>query len=66
MGLLEKMMKTYGGDRRPREKTAVVQKKRLASLVKTAKEKSPFYRELYAGIGDGFRCRIFRPSASPS
>ena len=65
LGLLEKMMKTYGGDRRPREKTAAVQKKRLASLVKTAKEKSPFYRELYAGIGDGFSLSDLPPVSKP-
>ena len=65
MGLLEKMIRTYGGDRRPREKTAAVQKKRLASLVKYAGENSPFYRELYAGIGEDFSLTDLPPVSKP-
>ncbi len=54
MGLLEKMIKTYRGDRWSGEKRAAVQRKRLVSLVKYARENSPFYRERYAGIGADF------------
>ncbi|MBR5680781.1 MAG: phenylacetate--CoA ligase family protein, partial [Clostridia bacterium] len=65
MGLLGKMIKTYRGDRRPREKIAAVQKKRLLSLVRTAKEHSPFYRKLYAGIGDDFSLADLPPVSKP-
>ena len=65
LGLIGKMIKTYGGDRRPREKIAAVQKKRLASLVKFARENSPFYRDLYAGIGDDFSLADLPPVSKP-
>ncbi|MCR5249726.1 MAG: AMP-binding protein [Lachnospiraceae bacterium] len=54
MGLLDKMMKTRGGDRWPREKIEAVQRKRLNELVGFARKKSPFYRRLYAGIPETF------------
>ncbi len=44
MGLFEKMIKPRRGDRLSRAGIAAVQKKRLEALVKTAKEKSPYYR----------------------
>ena len=65
MGLLVKMIKTCGGYRWPREKIAAVQKKRLNALVKTAKENSPFYRELYAGIGEDFSLEDLPPVSKP-
>ena len=54
MGLINEMIKTRRGERLSRDRIAAVQKNRLEALVRIAKEKSPFYRKLYAGIGDGF------------
>ncbi|MBO4338033.1 MAG: phenylacetate--CoA ligase family protein [Lachnospiraceae bacterium] len=65
MGLIDKMIKTRGAEHWPREKIAAVQKKRLVSLVKTAREKSPFYRDLYAGIGDDLSLTDLRPVSKP-
>ncbi len=52
MSLIEKMLKTRGGDRWSRDKIERVQKTRLDALVKFARERSSFYRERYAEIGD--------------
>ena len=65
MGLLDKMIKTCRGDRWPREKIEAVQRKRLAALVKFAKENSPFYRDLYAGIGEDFSLEDLPPVSKP-
>ena len=65
MGLLDKMIKTYRGDRRPREKIAAVQRKRLGSLVRFARERSPVYQKLYADIGDGFSLTDLPPVSKP-
>ena len=65
MGLLDKMIKTYGGDQWSREKIAAVQRKRLLALVKYAREKSPFYRNLYAGIGEDFSLTDLPPVSKP-
>jgi hypothetical protein len=65
MGLLDKMIKTHGGDRRSREKIAAVQRKRLLSLVKYARDNSPFYRNLYAGIGYDFSLTDLPPVNKP-
>ena len=65
MGLLDKMLKTHKGDRWSREKIASVQKRRLLSLVRFAKERSLFYRELYADIGDEFSLADLKPVSKP-
>ena len=65
MGLLDKMIRTYGGDRRPRDRIAAVQDMRLKALVRTAKEKSPFYQKLYAGIGEDFHLADLPPVSKP-
>lgn len=65
MGLLEKMIKTHKGDRWSREKIAEVQKKRLNALVKMAKEKSPFYKRLYADVGEDFSLSDLPPVSKP-
>ena len=65
MGLPDKMMKTFRGDRLPRDRIAAVQRKRLESLVRYAKEKSPFYRELYADTGDDFHLTDLPPVSKP-
>ena len=65
MSLLGTMIKTSPGDRWPREKIAAVQRKRLRSLVKHARENCPFYRELYAGIGEDFSLEDLPPVSKP-
>ena len=65
MGLLGKMIKTHKGDRWSREKIAEVQKKRLNALVKMAKEKSPFYKKLYADVGEDFSLSDLPPVSKP-
>jgi len=54
MSLIEMMLKTYNGDHWSREKISATQKKRLDALVKYARERSPFYKELYADLGDDY------------
>lgn len=65
MGLFDKMLKTYNGDHWSRKKIDATQKKRLKALVKFAKEKSPFYRELYEDIGDDFSLTDIPPVSKP-
>ena len=65
MSLFDTMIKTYGGDLWSRDKIAAVQRRRLVSLVKTARERSPFYQELYSGIGDGFDLADLPPVTKP-
>ncbi|MBP5450968.1 MAG: phenylacetate--CoA ligase family protein [Treponema sp.] len=65
MGLLGKMIKTHKGDRWSREKIAEVQKKRLNALVKMVKEKSPFYKKLYADVGEDFSLSDLPPVSKP-
>lgn len=65
MGLIDKMLITRNGDHLSREKIEAVQKKRLRALVKFARERSPFYRELYAGIGDDPALTDLPPVSKP-
>ena len=65
MGLLDKMIKTHNGDRMSRDRIAELQKKRLRALVTVAREKSPFYRKLYADIGDDFSLSDLPPVSKP-
>ena len=59
------MLITRNGDHLSREKIEAVQKKRLRALVKFARERSPFYRELYAGIGDDPALTDLPPVSKP-
>ncbi len=65
MSLLGKMLVTRKGNRLSREKIEKIQKKRLKKLVKTAKEKSPFYKKLYANIGEDFTLKNLPPVSKP-
>ena len=55
MGLLRRMMQTYRGGKASGEKLAALQQRRLEKLVLFARQNSPFYAELYAGVGESFR-----------
>jgi phenylacetate-coenzyme A ligase PaaK-like adenylate-forming protein len=65
MGLFYKMLKTYKKDQLSRDRLAALQQKRLKSLVKFAKENSPFYQKLYAEIGDAFSLSDLAPVSKP-
>ena len=54
MSLLIKMVQTYRADQRPREKNLLIQKRRLKKLVKYARNRSPFYRNLYKDLKKDF------------
>ena len=65
MSLFGKMIKTHKAGKWSREKIASVQKKRLRSLVKYARERSPFYQKLYADIGENFSLTDLPPVSKP-
>ena len=65
MSLLGAMLKTYGKDRAPRETLERLQQKRLRALVRYAREHSPFYGELYKGLGDGWTLSDLPPVTKP-
>lgn len=65
MSLLGAMLKTYGKDRGPRETLERLQQKRLRALVRYAREHSPFYGELYKGLGDDWMLSDLPPVTKP-
>ena len=65
MSLLGAMLKTYGKDRALRETLERLQQKRLRALVRYAREHSPFYGELYKGLGDGWTLSDLPPVTKP-
>ena len=65
MSLLGKMAATRGGDKRPREKNLNISGKRMRELVDYARKNSPFYKELYAGIGENFKLTDLPPVTKP-
>ena len=65
MSLFGKMIITHKARQWSREKIAEVQKKRLRSLVKYARERSPFYQKLYADIGENFSLTDLPPVSKP-
>ena len=65
MSLLGAMLKTYGKDRAPRETLERLQQKRLRSLARYAREHSPFYGELYKGLGDDWMLSDLPPVTKP-
>ena len=65
MSLLGKMAATRGGDKRPREKNLNISGKRMRELVDYARKNSPFYKELYAGIGEDFTLTDLPPVTKP-
>ena len=54
MGLINSMIKTYKGNNLSQEKIKKLQNKRLKKLVKYAKNNSPYFKDLYATIGEDF------------
>ena len=54
MSLVNAMLKTWKNNNADRNKIAQIQQQRLKKLVRYARENSPYYKELYSGIGDDF------------
>jgi len=54
MSLISTMIKTYKGNSLSQEEIKKLQYKRLKKLVNYAKNNSPYFKELYAKIGDDF------------
>ena len=54
MGLITAMIKTHRANDLSREKMAKLQKKRLEKLVNHARKNSPYFKELYKGVGKDF------------
>ncbi len=54
MGLITAMIKTHRANDLSREKMAKLQKKRLEKLVNHARKNSPYFKELYKGVGRDF------------
>ena len=65
MSLLATMARTYGKDRVSREKLERIRRKRLRALVAYARKNSPFYGELYRGLGDCWILSDLPPVAKP-
>ncbi len=55
MSLINSMIKTYKGNRLNREQIKKLQYKRLKKLVEYASKNSPYFKELYTGIGEKFK-----------
>lgn len=54
MGLITAMIKTHRADSMSREDLEKLQKKRLKKLVNHTKKNSPYFKELYKGVGKDF------------
>ena len=65
MSLMTAMFSTWKNGRLSREKLAALQKKRLRSLVRFARENSPYYRKLYAGVPEDFALSDLPPTSKP-
>ena len=65
MGLIGAMARTSRGDRADREQTERIRQKRLEALVRYARANSPYYRALYAGVGDSVQLDELPPTSKP-
>ena len=54
MSLISAMIKTYKANNMDQDKIKKLQEKRLREIVKYARQNSPYFKELYKGIGDKF------------
>ena len=65
MGLLQAMVKTCRADHLSRGQLEQLQQRRLNALVRFAKENSPYYRELFAKVGEEFRLEDLPATSKP-
>lgn len=55
MSLISAMIKTYKANNMDENKIKKLRQKRIKKIVKYARENSPYFNELYKGIGDNFK-----------
>ena len=65
MGLLQAMVKTCRADHLSRGELEQLQQRRLNALVRFAREHSPYYRELFAKVGEEFRLEDLPATSKP-
>ena len=65
MGLLQAMVKTCRADHLSRGQLEHLQQRRLNALVRFTKENSPYYRELFAEVGEEFRLEDLPATSKP-
>ena len=65
MSLMTAMFSTWKHGRLSREQLTALQEKRLKKLVRFARENSPYYRKLYAGVPEDFALSDLPPTAKP-
>ena len=65
MGLLQAMVKTCRADHLSRGQLEHLQQRRLNALVRFAREHSPYYRELFAKVGEEFRLEDLPATSKP-
>ncbi len=62
MSLIGAMIKTRGTEKATDEKISEIRRKRLIKLVNYARENSPYYKKLYAGVGEDFTLEQLPPT----
>ena len=65
MSLFKAFLQTWKGNNADKDTIRKLQSKRLDALVRYAKENSPYYQRLYAGIDDHFRLEDLPPTSKP-
>ena len=65
MGLLQAMVKTCRADHLSRGQLEHLQQRRLNALVRFAREHSPYYRELFAKVGEEYRLEDLPATSKP-
>ena len=65
MSLMTAMFSTWKNGRLSREKLAALQENRLRKLVRFARENSPYYRKLFAGVPEDFALSALPPTSKP-
>ena len=65
MSLMTAMFSTWKNGRLSREKLAALQENRLRKLVRFARENSPYYRKLFAGVPEDYALSDLPPTSKP-
>ena len=65
MSLLKAMLQTWRSNKLDQSGLRELQEKRLRELVQYARANSPYYKRLYAGVGEDFRLEDLPPTSKP-
>ncbi|MBR6028083.1 MAG: phenylacetate--CoA ligase family protein [Clostridia bacterium] len=65
MSLISAMIQTWHGGRATRAQLSRIQQQRLTALVRCARARSPYYRALYANVGENFALSDLPPVTKP-